>query len=436
MQPRVGFDKGGMASMIAHLKTLKSGAITTIPELMVVAKKKGWKIDQSSLSQMLKKIDDTQILEPEPDGRIDYRKFNMLKRIKKGECIITKKKATIGDFEGFTVCGEKISPQHGKDIELSYNENVTAKEDKSEIKYISNINGHYSFTENCLIIDPVLLVEGDVDYASGNIDFEGDVNIMGDILDKFEVSTMKNLFVMGSVNAAKINVEGDMFVQKGIIGRHNSEITVRGTLVVDFIEAADIKIYGDLIVNRSILNSNIKAAGKIICVSGKGQIIGGVVQAAEAIEANIIGSEGGVKTEIIAGIDFSLERDLALLEKEKLIYNKNLQKIIKLTEKLFSIKPTVEEFSVEMRKIYIESLKKKTLILKKIEDIKINEIHLLSEIEELNKAYIKINKTVFTDTKININRSIMEITKLYQSVKFIKDTTRNKIRILKKAKRV
>ena len=99
----------------------------------------------------------------------------------------------------------------------------------------------------------------------------------------------------------------------------------------------------------------------------------------------------GVKTEIIAGINFSLERDLELIEKEKLIYNKNLQKIIKLIEKLFSIKPTVEEFSVEMRKIYIESLKKKTLILKKIEDIKMNEIYLLSEIEDVSLLIIRFS---------------------------------------------
>ena len=57
---RLGLDKGGMASMIAHLKTLESGAKTSVPELMKVAKKKGWELDKGSLSEMLHNINKKQ----------------------------------------------------------------------------------------------------------------------------------------------------------------------------------------------------------------------------------------------------------------------------------------------------------------------------------------------------------------------------------------
>ena len=106
VEPRVGFDKGGMASMIAHLKTLKSGAITTIPELMVVAKQKGWKIAPTSLSRMLHDIDAKQ---KAASGNITYMhgeaRRNEIKEILKN---ITVKKAASGTPKGYNVSKKNL----------------------------------------------------------------------------------------------------------------------------------------------------------------------------------------------------------------------------------------------------------------------------------------------------------------------------------------
>ena len=58
---RLGFDRGGMANMIAHLKTLKPGTKTNVPKLMEMAKKKGWELDKGSLSRMLHDVDAKQV---------------------------------------------------------------------------------------------------------------------------------------------------------------------------------------------------------------------------------------------------------------------------------------------------------------------------------------------------------------------------------------
>ena len=60
MSLRVGFDRGGMANMVAYLKTLPPGTKTSVPKLLVLAKQKGWKIAPTSLSRMLHDIDAKQ----------------------------------------------------------------------------------------------------------------------------------------------------------------------------------------------------------------------------------------------------------------------------------------------------------------------------------------------------------------------------------------
>ena len=65
-------------------------------------------------------------------------------------------------------------------------------------------SGHLEFANNAFHVRPVLEIKGDVDYGTGNIDFNGDVHIFGDVREGFDVRATGTIIINGLVEAATV----------------------------------------------------------------------------------------------------------------------------------------------------------------------------------------------------------------------------------------
>ena len=63
--------------------------------------------------------------------------------------------------------------------------NITISEDK--LSLIANIDGCLFIKSGVLHVDDVYQIRGDVDFHTGNIDFNGDVIIGGDVKSGFQI---------------------------------------------------------------------------------------------------------------------------------------------------------------------------------------------------------------------------------------------------------
>lgn len=348
------------------------------------------------------------------DGKVDFKKLDLINNVTKGEIIGVKIPATTGEA-GKNVLGEVVPATPGKDIILTPGKNVKISD--NGMRLISEIDGEIVFKKNIVHVYPVHVVNGDVDYSTGDIDFIGCVVVKGSIIEGFTVECEGNLEVYHSISGAFVECNGDVIVRGGILGKEKGSVKAGGNIVAKFIENADCDAKNDVIVEKAIMNSNIKASR--VCVRGvNGLIVGGNIQAVDEIESPIIGSELAVKTNLVVGINKDFLEKIKEFEERKSDILRNLEKVNQAIEMLKKIKERSGELSVE-------NIKKlsKTLNLKKQLELNLLEIEeeimsLEEQIENSKGGRIKAEKIVYPGVIITIKKGTLRVKDCFKYTKF------------------
>lgn len=269
------------------------------------------------------------------DGTIDFKELGYVDMVEEGTLLIKKTEATEG-VDGMNVEGKVLKAMSGKDQKIKYGKNCRLSEDGLEL--YAAVDGAILMEEGCVSIEQVIEINENVGTATGNIHFDGEVVVHGDILEGMTV-TCRKLVVDGVIEGSDITVDGDIIVGKGVNGRKQAHILSKGNLVCKYINNAVVVADGDLEAD-AILNSEVRC-GHHINVNGRnGCIIGGHIFAADGIDAKVIGSELGVATEVKVG-DYTdlietINKTRARIEELDVIDEKTVQCLTILAQKVAS----------------------------------------------------------------------------------------------------
>lgn len=246
------------------------------------------------------------------DGRVDFKDTNFYLCVEEGQPLVEKIPATAG-VSGIDVFGLPVLPKPGKDIPLPVGKNVTVIDNS---RLYAGINGHlHVFLDKRINVIPVIIIDGDVDYSTGNIDFRGSVIVRGSVQADFSVKAGGNVEVRGSICGGM--VEGNnVIVRTGIQGMNRSIIKARERVVTNFIESAFVYADEAVIVKDVIMNSSVFAGIRIIVEGGRGLIRGGRLSAGEEIRAVTIGNQANVVTDLEVSINPFLKDELLALRLE------------------------------------------------------------------------------------------------------------------------
>ncbi|MBE5946124.1 MAG: DUF342 domain-containing protein [Lachnospiraceae bacterium] len=331
-----------------------------------------------------------------PDGSVDYYNSLKLAMVDKDELFAVYIPPTAGEY-GYTVFSEMLQPVKGKELRPLRGKGFYTSEDGRE--YRACYRGRIVKNENRITIDKIYIVKGDLDIEKGNINFNGDVEIMGDVRSGLSIVTDGNIFVHGHVGGSILAAGGSITIRKGIQGRNKCDIEAKGDVVCSFIERCIIKAGGNVYAD-SILDSDVTAKQKIIVSSRKGLVVGGIVTGVQGVIVKEAGNETGVLTVLQAGIvQEELELQTALVqEREKLIETiELLNKNLKVYDNLDGNKRTKETEALRM-KIFRAKVIKVTEL--KSVDEQLNKVgaaidsarrDALIEVTGLSHAGIKIN---------------------------------------------
>ena len=142
---------------------------------------------------------------------------------------------------------------------------------------------------------PVYEVAGDVDFSVGNIDFNGDVVIGGDVHPGFIIRAGASVTVKGIVDRATVTA-GKNITARGISGDDHSHLQAGNEVVAHYLHNATVTAGTTVKALREIVNCKIHAAR--VETAPNARIVGGSIEAADEVDAGIIGSPHGVPTEI------------------------------------------------------------------------------------------------------------------------------------------
>jgi len=279
---------------------------------------------------------------------------------RKGDVLVEKKPAVDGK-PGRDVFGREIPSKKGKDIALHelVGKNVKLSEDGKFI--ISMVEGQpYVSNDGKVNVKEIFVVNGDLDYSVGNIDFPGSVWIRGNIDGNFKVISGKDVIIDGIVSGGfHIEAKGSVVIRKGVFGRKRGKIISGGDVSAKFLSETFVASEGSIEVGEYMMNCHA-VAKKDVAVFGKGLIVGGKVSAGKSIKARVLGNMSGAKTVVEAGVDFETQKQ----------YYEISHELMELVRELTSLSTLQRKFKMMLDNVSDSENKEISLILINIENKK------------------------------------------------------------------
>ncbi|NOZ08216.1 MAG: DUF342 domain-containing protein [FCB group bacterium] len=251
---------------------------------------------------------------------------------------------------------------------------------------LSELDGYVFYTDNRINVDRVYHIKGGVNYATGNVNFDGTIIIDGDVRSGFRVEATENIFISGNVEAAEVySYKGDIAVKHGVLGKGRAKVVAGGSLICGFLQDTTVGVNGDVIISHYAINSKIIAGSSVLLEENEGLIRGGKIKAEEKICATEIGSEQNIRTDLFVGLKSVSEPppELAALRKKL----DRLQIRYSLKSKLMAFNQILEKESG-----HLSPEKSRELI-----DLRNECAELKNDIEGLKQDETKLEKQVSAD---------------------------------------
>ena len=298
------------------------------------------------------------------DGSVDYSEYGSVPSAVEGEKLVIYH-PPVACKDGINVYGGSILAKKGKDLARLKGKGFVI--DETNTVYTAKYDGKVTYIAERLVVDKELVVEGDVSYTTGDIEFQNDIHIRGNVFSGVKVISQKgSIIVDGYVEQAFLSAKKDVVLKNGMQGNGKGSIEAGGDVKGKFFEQSQIICKGDVNAN-AIMNTRIES-GQDIIVSGKyGDLFAMLAQC----ERNKEESEKALKT-----VTDAIEKVQQVMDKSN---------------------------SPELSKKRMQLMRSKIECDTKVNEFAKKEQEILEQMGKANLAKVTINKVVNPGTVIVIN---------------------------------
>lgn len=350
------------------------------------------------------------------DGSVDYFQMTTINQCKKGEELARIIPENPGE-PGVDIFGHAINPREVKRQTLKFGRNIELSEDKCVIR--SMVDGHVTLVDDKVFVSEVFAVK-DVDVSTGNLNFEGSIEINGRVSENFEVRAGGNVVVNGVVEGARIIAGGNIIISKGMNGMGKGYLRAGGDIIVKFLENSRV-IAGGYVQTEAIMHSQVSAGSEVRVEGRRGTIVGGSVHAAERVTAKTIGANLGAATILEVGVNPLVKEQYNRLQKgiaETTKTVKDAEVILDNFKEKLKKGVTPNEGQVKYMKTVAQLLEEKKA---EIEQMNQKAEKIRSMMETQKHADIVVNDEIFPGTTIIIGDASKTIQTSYHYCKFVRE---------------
>jgi len=342
----------------------------------------------------------------------DYRDFGGIATVREGDRLMQQIPPSFG-ADGKNLLGEVLPATPGKPVAFAARLKGAEVDPGNPAFLIAKISGQPVLASKGMTVEPTATLPT-VDLATGNVNFEGSLNITGDVRAGMVIRASGDIHVGGMVEAAELEAGGDVVVKGGIIGQgsahersdsNESVARVRcgASCIAHFIENARVDAGDSIVVHKLVRQSELAAVNRIIVGkpgSDHGNIIGGQVAATLSVQAKTIGSPAGIKTRVRVGTNPVMQEKLALATSGLQAKLKKLDEIVKLLAFIEShparVEPGIRQKAESTR----------ALLLQETEQAQQDMDMLNSALDLAKDAKVVIERTVFENVHVEIGNKI------------------------------
>jgi uncharacterized protein (DUF342 family) len=265
------------------------------------------------------------------DGRIDYRERGEITVVKAGAPLMRRVPATLG-FDGFTVRAQVLSakPGHDEPFTLQLAGAEFSADDPNLLQ--AALSGQPVRVHCGVMVEPILRLSH-VNMASGNIHFDGTVEISGEVSQGMKVRASGDIVVADIVDGGVLEAGGDIRVAGGVIA--HARLRAAGSVTARFAQTARIEAGAVIALGDMALECELESLNQIIIgaeAPQRGRLIGGKATAMMLLQVPVLGSAKGGVTQVVLGGNRELEtRYEALVQRiaQEKANEANLERLVK-----------------------------------------------------------------------------------------------------------
>lgn len=359
---------------------------------------------------------DTEDMKKKPvineDGTADYKNSLSLAIIEAGEELAEYIPATKGS-PGIDIFGKTLPALgNGKELLPLRGRGITSDSEKKH--FYAEYSGHIVKEGNALYIDKLYRVKGDLNIEVGNIRFDGDVEVLGDVRSGMSIDAKGNIFIHGHVGACKLIAGENITIEKGIQGRQLCDIHAGGDIACKFVESCHLTAVGSIYAD-SVLNSSLTAQNKVIVTSKSGAVISSEIYGMQGVTVKEAGNNAGSATLLRSGLPREsytraqeLTKAVTEIDSKLESFQLHLSSLEENDNSLPEEKLSELKTQIMRAKIVLQSNKKEYL----------EELHIINERikADAENSSITITDTIHSGVRIYIGRCPYVVTETVREV--------------------
>lgn len=351
------------------------------------------------------------------DGRVDFHQLDNISHINAGD-VLARLTPAVEPVAGEDIYGNPLPVNKVNHLVLRHGRNIHLSEDGLEM--ISDVSGHVTLADDQVFVSDTYEVPADVGPATGDITYDGNVRIRGNVLTGFSVKAEGNIIVEGAVEGAKLVAGGDIILSRGIQGMERGILEAGTDIIAKFIESSTAKAGKDVKAD-AIMNSQIEAGGIVEVTGRRGLITGGEVKSAVEINAKTLGSQMGTTTILEVGVDPALISRSRELEKKL----NGLQEEKEKGEQIINLYKGKMQKGEQLSEDKLEQLKRAMVRSKKAEEemeqYMEEFLQLKDEIEAYEGGRIVVNNLAYPGVKMTISNAVYQVKTETHYTQFVKE---------------
>jgi uncharacterized protein len=352
------------------------------------------------------------------DGRIDYHHSQNIVMAKKDQ-LLARLIAPKQGRAGVNVLGREVPAPGGAPAVLAAGEGVRA--DKGAAEFYAAINGSIILNGSVIEVVNTYVVEGDVDFSTGNIQFNGNVLINGNVPDGFEVKAEGDIIVAKIVESARLEAGRDIVIKGGVQGKGKGLISAGRDIKVGYAQNARLEAQGNIYIGNFAINSYVFTSKNLVMLEKRGSVIGGEVFAQRGIDVRVLGSENGVKTSAEAGTNYLVVRKISELDAAIEFCERNILKIDDSLKTFYSRMKSGAPMNDGTKQVVAKTIEKKKDLEQRRTIMFAKRTDLFEQSRERDACFVKVKQTCFADVTIKIKEYKTLVTKERNNVRFFED---------------
>ena len=275
--------------------------------------------------------------------------------------------------DGVDVYGKAIPRKLGREASFRLGPNVKRHDDH----LVATCAGQLEIVGEKISVSAKLEIQGNVDFAVGNIDFPGEVIIAKNVLDLFKVRSDSSIIVKGLIEAAEVHAGGDLYGTGGMTGKEKGVFSAGNDIHTKYITNAKVRAGNDVSAQTEVVNCDLVCGGVITIENGV--LVGGRVSAVGGANLKDLGSEAEVKTFLEVGVDREL-RDK---------FDQHAPEIEKRRLQAKKVRQIVEPLLANKKHLNAEQKEKAAELLYTSYELEDGAEEMITELRQAYEAYLE-----------------------------------------------